>query len=197
MLEFRRSAFEPTWMIIGQSAGIIAALASKEKQDLHELPYAKIRTRLLAQGQILDLPKLGESCVHRWLRVGRMIPRHCQGSCLMTAREAHWGLGTVHKFQTACGPGLCPTIKNGGMEKRRRRSALQRPKGAATKSSWHIRPTRLARTGAARDFERHELGKNSCRSDAAAARRPNVSPSGCDRTRGRRRVGHHDHQSRY
>jgi len=49
---------EPTWMIIGQSAGIIAALASKEKQDLHELPYAKIRTRLIAQGQILDLPKL-------------------------------------------------------------------------------------------------------------------------------------------
>jgi hypothetical protein len=47
---------EPTWMIIGQSAGVIASLAAKNKQPLHELPYAKIRERLLAQGQVLTLP---------------------------------------------------------------------------------------------------------------------------------------------
>ncbi len=48
---------EPTWMIIGQSAGVIATLAAKSKQPLHELPYAKIRERLLAQGQVLALPE--------------------------------------------------------------------------------------------------------------------------------------------
>jgi hypothetical protein len=51
---------EPTWMIIGQSAGIIASLAHKEKQSLHELPYAKIRERLIAQGQVLALPDLAK-----------------------------------------------------------------------------------------------------------------------------------------
>lgn len=49
---------EPTWMIIGQSAGVIASLAAKSKQGVHELPYEKIRERLLAQGQVLELPKL-------------------------------------------------------------------------------------------------------------------------------------------
>ena len=47
---------EGTWMIIGQSAGIAAALAAKHNQATQELPYAKLRQRLLAQGQILELP---------------------------------------------------------------------------------------------------------------------------------------------
>jgi hypothetical protein len=50
---------EPTWMILGQSAGIAAALTAKSEQavSVQELPYPKLRQRLLAQGQILDLPE--------------------------------------------------------------------------------------------------------------------------------------------
>ncbi|MGI9243344.1 MAG: FAD-dependent oxidoreductase, partial [Verrucomicrobiales bacterium] len=47
---------EGTWMIIGQSAGIAAALASAGGGSVQELPYQKLRERLLAQGQILELP---------------------------------------------------------------------------------------------------------------------------------------------
>jgi hypothetical protein len=48
---------EPTWMILGQSAGIAAALTAKNEQELtvQQLPYPKLRERLLAQGQVLDL----------------------------------------------------------------------------------------------------------------------------------------------
>ncbi len=49
---------EPTWMILGQSAGIAAALAAKENHSVQELPYPALRTRLLAQGQVLELPAL-------------------------------------------------------------------------------------------------------------------------------------------
>lgn len=51
---------EPTWMIIGQSAGIAAALAAKEKSTVQNLPYPQLRKRLLAQGQVLELPTLPE-----------------------------------------------------------------------------------------------------------------------------------------
>ncbi len=47
---------EPTWMILGQSAGIAAALAASEGVTVQNLPYPKLRSRLLAQGQVLDLP---------------------------------------------------------------------------------------------------------------------------------------------
>jgi hypothetical protein len=47
---------EPTWMILGQSAGIAAALAAIEDVAVQELPYRKLRERLLAQNQVLDLP---------------------------------------------------------------------------------------------------------------------------------------------
>ena len=43
-------------MIIGQSAGIAAALAANTDAAIQDLPYPKIRERLLAQGQVLDLP---------------------------------------------------------------------------------------------------------------------------------------------
>jgi len=49
---------EPTWMILGQSAGIAAALAAREGGTVHELTYAKLRQRLIAQGQVLQLPEL-------------------------------------------------------------------------------------------------------------------------------------------
>ena len=47
---------EGAWMVIGQGAGVAAALAAKEKVTVQEVPYEKLRKRLLAQGQVLDLP---------------------------------------------------------------------------------------------------------------------------------------------
>jgi hypothetical protein len=49
---------EPTWMTIGQSAGIAAALAAKAGVSVQALDYAQLRARLLAQRQVLDLPVL-------------------------------------------------------------------------------------------------------------------------------------------
>ena len=49
---------EPTWMTIGQSAGIAAALAAKEGVTVQSLDYGRLRARLLAQRQVLDLPVL-------------------------------------------------------------------------------------------------------------------------------------------
>lgn len=47
---------EPTWMAIGQGAGVAAALAARTGRDVQEVPYAELRQRLLKQGQALDLP---------------------------------------------------------------------------------------------------------------------------------------------
>ncbi|MCY2975004.1 MAG: FAD-dependent oxidoreductase [Planctomycetota bacterium] len=47
---------EGAWMVIGQGAGVAAALAAKEMVNVQKLPYEKLRTRLLAQGQVLELP---------------------------------------------------------------------------------------------------------------------------------------------
>lgn len=51
---------EPTWMILGQSAGIAAALSAKQNLAVQKLPYPALRERLLAQNQVLDLPSLPE-----------------------------------------------------------------------------------------------------------------------------------------
>jgi len=51
---------EGTWMIIGQSAGIAAALAVKLDSTVQDLPYPKLRDRLLAQRQVLELPAESE-----------------------------------------------------------------------------------------------------------------------------------------
>ena len=49
---------EPTWMTIGQSAGIAAALAAKEGVTVQALDYAKLRDRLLARHLVVELPAL-------------------------------------------------------------------------------------------------------------------------------------------
>jgi hypothetical protein len=51
---------EPTWMILGQSAGIAAALSAKQGGAVQTLAYPALRARLVAQGQVLDLPVLAE-----------------------------------------------------------------------------------------------------------------------------------------
>ena len=47
---------EATWMLLGQSAGIAAALAADQDVTVQDLSYADLETRMLAQGQALDLP---------------------------------------------------------------------------------------------------------------------------------------------
>lgn len=47
---------EGAWMVIGQGSGVAAAIAAKDRVGVQEIPYGKLRERLLAQGQVLDLP---------------------------------------------------------------------------------------------------------------------------------------------
>ncbi len=47
---------EGAWMLLGQSAGIAAALAAKQDVAVQDLPYADLKARLLVQKQVLDLP---------------------------------------------------------------------------------------------------------------------------------------------
>jgi hypothetical protein len=47
---------EGAWMVIGQGAGVAAALAAKENVSVQDLPYPVLRDRLIAQGQVLILP---------------------------------------------------------------------------------------------------------------------------------------------
>jgi hypothetical protein len=49
---------EPTWMAVGQGAGVAAALAAKAGVTVQALDYPTLRTRLLAQKVALDLPVL-------------------------------------------------------------------------------------------------------------------------------------------
>ena len=50
---------EGAWMVIGQGTGVAAALAAKDGVAVQEVPYEKLRTRLLAQKQVLELPTQG------------------------------------------------------------------------------------------------------------------------------------------
>lgn len=46
---------EPTWMILGQSAGIAAALSVRQGVTVQQLPYSGLRERLLVQKQVLEI----------------------------------------------------------------------------------------------------------------------------------------------
>ena len=47
---------EPVFMILGQSAATAAAMAIDAKIAVQDVPYAKLRARLLADGQVLETP---------------------------------------------------------------------------------------------------------------------------------------------
>jgi hypothetical protein len=51
---------EPVFMMLGQSAGTAAALSIQSKAALHDLPYAQLKERLLADGLVLSDPKAGK-----------------------------------------------------------------------------------------------------------------------------------------
>jgi hypothetical protein len=59
---------EPTWMVIGQSAGIAAAICAKQNTAVQHLPYTALRERLLSQKQVLDLPVLADPSVPSGLK---------------------------------------------------------------------------------------------------------------------------------
>lgn len=47
---------EPTYMILGQSAATVAAIATRGRLAVQDVPYDALRKRLLADGQRLDFP---------------------------------------------------------------------------------------------------------------------------------------------
>jgi hypothetical protein len=47
---------EGAWMVIGQGTGVAATVAVEEGVDVQDVPYEKLRKRLLAHGQVLELP---------------------------------------------------------------------------------------------------------------------------------------------
>ena len=49
---------EGAWMVIGQGAGVAAALSAQQGVAVQELPYGMLRERLLAQGQVLELSSI-------------------------------------------------------------------------------------------------------------------------------------------
>lgn len=49
---------EGAWMVIGQGAGIAAAMAADQDLAVQKLEYEKLRERLLAQKQVLELPNV-------------------------------------------------------------------------------------------------------------------------------------------
>jgi len=53
-IAFGSIRMEPVFMILGQSAGVIASLAIDKKAQVQEVTYAEIRDALLTEGQILE-----------------------------------------------------------------------------------------------------------------------------------------------
>jgi len=56
-IAFGSIRMEPVFMILGQSAATLAAMAIEEKKEIHELPYEELRIRLLEDGQVLEIEK--------------------------------------------------------------------------------------------------------------------------------------------
>jgi hypothetical protein len=63
-IAFGSIRMEPVFMILGQSAATVAALAIDHQFSVQNVPYALLRERLIADGQVLEHPsegKLGET----------------------------------------------------------------------------------------------------------------------------------------
>jgi len=55
-IAFGSIRMEPVFMILGQSAATAAVMAIEDGTPVQDVPYARLRVRLLADGQILDAP---------------------------------------------------------------------------------------------------------------------------------------------
>jgi len=53
---FSSIRMEPTWMCLGQAAGVAAHLAIKHSVDLRKVPMSELQSALEAQGQVIRLP---------------------------------------------------------------------------------------------------------------------------------------------
>ena len=67
-IAFTSLRMEPVWMILGESAGVAAAMAVDNEIAVQEVPYKKLRRKLDDLGQILDRVKQDESQLQsvRW-----------------------------------------------------------------------------------------------------------------------------------
>ncbi len=52
---FSSVRLEPTWIVLGQSSGVAAAMAAQMDCTAQDVPYPALRRRLLAQSQVLDI----------------------------------------------------------------------------------------------------------------------------------------------
>lgn len=111
---------EPTWMILGQSAGIAAALSAKQNVTVQKLSYPVLRERLLAQKQVLALPVLPELPPEP-KGVVSIDPKSLPGIVLDDAQaelKGPWSrsanfkphLGTGYRHDDARGDGQCRAI---------------------------------------------------------------------------------------
>lgn len=65
---------EGAWMVIGQGAGIAAALAAQQDRMVQEIAYPKLRERLLAQKQVLDLPNVSSPTLQSDAIAAKSLP---------------------------------------------------------------------------------------------------------------------------
>lgn len=56
-IAFGSIRMEPVFMILGQSAATMACLAIDRDSSVQDVPYADLRERLLADGQVLEIPE--------------------------------------------------------------------------------------------------------------------------------------------
>ncbi|MDX2430531.1 MAG: FAD-dependent oxidoreductase [Bacteroides sp.] len=54
-IAFGSIRMEPVFMILGQSAGTVAAMAIEKKIGIHDLSYDKVKTQLIEDSQVLEL----------------------------------------------------------------------------------------------------------------------------------------------
>ncbi|QDU80975.1 putative FAD-binding dehydrogenase [Polystyrenella longa] len=89
---------EPTWMILGQSAGIAAALTQQGKTTVQELPYSKLREHLLAQKQVLDLPDVPEQITESGSVASTSLPGIVldDAAAVLTGKWSHSSNFTPH-----------------------------------------------------------------------------------------------------
>ena len=54
---FSSIRMEPTWMALGQAAGVAAHLAVKHDVELRKVPLPELQATLRQQGAVLDIPR--------------------------------------------------------------------------------------------------------------------------------------------
>jgi hypothetical protein len=85
---------EPVFMILGESAATAACLAIEDKVPVQQLKYARLRTRLLADKQVLDWTNAASSAA----TIASFPPRSVHGIVLDDAdgvKKGNWEEGSL------------------------------------------------------------------------------------------------------